>query len=108
VTSSAIEAHGRTADLIALLNERMVVLDGAWGTMLQNAGLTPDDYLGPAVEGHEKDVTGDPDLLNITRPDIIKAIHAEYLDAGADIIETNTFSTQIISLADYKLEELAY
>jgi len=78
------------------------------GTMIQRYQLTEADFRGERFKDHASDLQGNNDLLNITRPDIIKAIHAEYLDAGADIIETNTFSTQVISLADYHLEELAY
>ena len=78
------------------------------GTMIQRYQLTEDDFRGARFRDHKSDLKGNNDLLNITRPDVIKAIHAEYLDAGADIIETNTFSTQRISLADYHMEELAY
>jgi 5-methyltetrahydrofolate--homocysteine methyltransferase len=78
------------------------------GTMIQRYQLTEKDFRGERFRDHKSDLQGNNDLLNITRPDIIKAIHKEYMDAGADIIETNTFSTQVISLADYHLEELAY
>ncbi len=78
------------------------------GTMIQRYQLTEDDFRGERFKNHPSDLKGNNDLLNLTRPDVIKAIHAEYLDAGADIIETNTFSTQRISLADYHMEELAY
>ncbi len=78
------------------------------GTMIQRYQLTEDDFRGERFKNHPADLKGNNDLLNLTRPDVIKAIHAEYLDAGADIIETNTFSTQRISLADYHMEELAY
>jgi 5-methyltetrahydrofolate--homocysteine methyltransferase len=98
---------GRTEELRGLLDERVVVLDGAWGTMLQGAGLTPDDYRGDRIGGdHEKDVTGDPDLLNLTRPDVILDVHRQYLDAGADITTTNTFTATSIGQADYGLEGL--
>jgi len=90
------------------LEKRILVIDGAMGTMIQRYQLTEKDFRGERFKDHASDLQGNNDLLNITRPDIIKAIHAEYLDAGADIIETNTFSTQVISLADYHLEELAY
>src|ERR1700709_2770519 len=95
-------------DIRKILERRILVIDGAMGTMIQRYQLTEADFRGERFKDHISDLQGNNDLLNITRPDIIKAIHAEYLDAGADIIETNTFSTQIISLADYKLEELAY
>ncbi|MGI5321411.1 methionine synthase [Actinomadura nitritigenes] len=98
---------GRTEELRGLLDERIVVLDGAWGTMLQGAGLTPEDYRGDLIGGdHEKDVTGDPDLLNLTRPDVILDVHRQYLEAGADITTTNTFTATSIGQADYGLESL--
>ncbi|AYL97943.1 methionine synthase [Mucilaginibacter celer] len=95
-------------DIRKELQKRILVIDGAMGTMIQRYQLTEKDFRGERFRDHGTDLQGNNDLLNITRPDVIKAIHAEYLDAGADIIETNTFSTQVISLADYKLEELAY
>ncbi|WP_328611999.1 methionine synthase [Amycolatopsis sp. NBC_00345] len=88
-----------------LLDERIVVLDGAWGTMLQGAGLTPADYRDEWLEGHEKDVTGDPDLLNLTRPDVILDVHRQYLAAGADVTTTNTFTATSIGQADYGLQD---
>ncbi len=90
------------------LEKRILVIDGAMGTMIQRYQLSEYDFRGERFANHASDLKGNNDLLNITRPDVIKAIHAEYLEAGADIIETNTFSTQRISLADYNLEELAY
>jgi len=90
------------------LKKRILIIDGAMGTMIQRYQLTEDDFRGERFAAHPSDLKGNNDLLNLTRPDVIKAIHKEYLDAGADIIETNTFSTQRISLADYKMEELAY
>ncbi|MDL4821471.1 methionine synthase [Actinomadura opuntiae] len=100
---------GRTEELRGLLDERVVVLDGAWGTMLQGAKLSPEDYRGDRIGGdHEKDVTGDPDLLNLTRPDVILDVHRQYLDAGADITTTNTFTATSIGQADYGLEGLVH
>lgn len=90
------------------LEKRILVIDGAMGTMIQRYTLTEQDFRGDRFKNHPCDVKGNNDLLNITRPDIIKAIHLEYLNAGADIIETNTFSTQRISMADYQMEDLAY
>jgi len=90
------------------LEKRILVIDGAMGTMIQRYTLTEEDFRGERFAQHSCDVKGNNDLLNITRPDIIKAIHTEYLEAGADIIETNTFSTQRISMADYQMEELSY
>ncbi|MFF5227491.1 methionine synthase [Dactylosporangium sp. NPDC000521] len=95
------------ADLRRLLDERVVVLDGAWGTMLQAAGLTPADYRADLIApDHPKDVTGDPDLLILTRPDVILDVHRQYLAAGADITTTNTFTATSIAQADYGLESL--
>ena len=90
------------------LKKRILVIDGAMGTMIQRYQLNEADFRGERFKDHPCDVQGNNDLLSLTRPDIIKAIHAEYLKAGADIIETNTFSTQRISLADYQMEPLAY
>jgi len=90
------------------LEKRILIIDGAMGTMIQRYTLTEEDFRGERFANHTCDVKGNNDLLNITRPDIIKAIHTEYLEAGADIVETNTFSTQRISMADYQMEELSY
>ncbi len=88
-----------------ILSERIAVLDGAWGSMFQNAGLKPDDYYHPRLENHPRDVAGDPDLLNITRPDVVLDIHRQYLAAGADITTTNTFTATSIGQADYGLQD---
>src|SRR5246500_5732487 len=95
-------------DIRQELQKRILVIDGAMGTMIQRYQLTEEDFRGERFRDHQSDLKGNNDLLNITRPEVIKAIHREYLEAGADIIETNTFSTQRISLADYHLEHLAY
>ncbi|MEU7588656.1 methionine synthase [Micromonospora sp. NPDC049230] len=87
-----------------LMAQRVLVLDGAWGTMLQDAGLTPADYRGDLLADHPRDVTGDPDLLSLTRPDVVLDGHRRYLAAGADITSTNTFTATRISQADYGLE----
>ncbi|WP_399345224.1 methionine synthase [Umezawaea sp. Da 62-37] len=89
-----------------LLERRIAVLDGAWGTMLQGAGLTEADYKGDRFLDHTHDVTGDPDLLNLTRPDVILDVHRQYLAAGADITTTNTFTATSIGQADYGLQGL--
>ncbi|MDW8419199.1 MAG: methionine synthase [Chitinophagales bacterium] len=94
--------------LTNLCRERILVLDGAMGTMIQRYKLTEDDFRSDVFKNHPHDLKGNNDLLNITRPDIIEAIHLEYLRAGADIIETNTFSGTWIAQADYKLEKEAY
>ncbi|MEU8223578.1 methionine synthase [Kribbella sp. NPDC048915] len=88
-----------------LLDQRIAVLDGAWGTMLQGAKLTPADYQADRFRDHSHDVTGDPDLLNLTRPDLILDVHRQYLAAGADITTTNTFTATSIGQADYGLQE---
>jgi len=90
------------------LQKRILIIDGAMGTMIQRYNLSEADFRGTRFVNHPSDVKGNNDLLNLTRPDIIKAIHLEYLGAGADIIETNTFSTQRISMADYGMEDLSY
>lgn len=95
-------------DIREELEKRILIIDGAMGTMIQRYVLTEEDFRGERFKDHPCDVKGNNDLLNITRPDIIKAIHTEYMKAGTDIIETNTFSTQRISLADYQMEELDY
>ncbi|HWD01775.1 MAG TPA: methionine synthase [Amycolatopsis sp.] len=94
-----------TRNLRDLLDQRIAVLDGAWGTMLQGAGLSPEDYRAPWLEGHPKDVTGDPDLLNLTKPDVVLDVHRQYLEAGADITTTNTFTATSIGQADYGLQD---
>lgn len=91
-----------------ILQKRILVLDGAMGTMIQRHKLTEKDFRGERFKDHSHDLKGNNDLLNITHPEIIKNIHRAYLDAGADIIETNTFSANSISQADYKLEHTAY
>lgn len=90
------------------LLKRVLVIDGAMGTMIQQYRLEENDYRGDRFQAYSKPLKGNNDLLCLTRPGIIEAIHRQYLDAGADIIETNTFNGQRISLADYGMEELAY
>jgi 5-methyltetrahydrofolate--homocysteine methyltransferase len=91
-----------------LLKERILIIDGAMGTMIQRHKLEEADYRGARFANWHKDVKGNNDLLSITQPDIIIGIHKQYLDAGADIIETNTFSSTTIAQADYDMQELAY
>ncbi|MGH3588135.1 MAG: homocysteine S-methyltransferase family protein, partial [Pseudonocardia sp.] len=91
-------------ELARLLDQRIAVLDGAWGTMLQGAGLSPADYRGERFADHPQDVTGDPDLLNLTRPDVVLDVHRRYLAAGADITTTNTFTATSIGQADYGMQ----
>src|SRR5215218_8787866 len=96
------------ATIQQLLDERILVIDGAMGTMIQRYKLEESEYRGARFKDWPSDVKGNNDLLCLTQPQIIKAIHKEYLAAGADIIETNTFNSQRISLADYGMESLAY
>lgn len=91
-----------------ILKERILVIDGAMGTMIQRHILTEDDFRGEKFKNHSHPLKGNNDILSITRPDIIKDIHSQYLAAGADIIETNTFSGTTIAQADYHLEEFVY
>ncbi len=91
-----------------ILKERILVLDGAMGTMIQRHPLEEADFRGERFKDHAYLVKGNNDLLSITRPDIIKDIHRQYFEAGADIIETNTFSSTTIAQADYHLESIAY
>ena len=95
-------------DIRGLLNHRILVIDGAMGTMIQRYKLTEADYRGERFKDWPHDIQGNNDLLCITQPNIIREIHGHYLEAGADIIETNTFNAQRISLADYHMQDLAY
>ena len=96
------------ARLAELMQRRILVMDGAMGSMLQGYELTEDDFRGRRFEDHDRDLAGNNDLLCLTRPDVVLAIHRAYLEAGADIIETNTFNANAISQTDYSLESLAY
>ncbi|WP_460974663.1 methionine synthase [Spirosoma knui] len=91
-----------------LLQERILVLDGAMGTMIQRYNLTDADYRGERFKDFPHDIKGNNDLLSITKPVVIQEIHRKYLDAGADIIETNTFSSTTVAMADYYMEDLVY
>ncbi|HEV3140546.1 MAG TPA: homocysteine S-methyltransferase family protein, partial [Vicinamibacterales bacterium] len=102
-----IMAHTRKA-LDRLLARRILVLDGAMGTMIQRHQLTDADFRGERFRAHPRELKGDNDLLVLTRPDVISEIHQQYLQAGADIIETNTFNSTAVSQSDYGLESLAY
>lgn len=90
------------------LNERILIIDGAMGTMIQQYKLEEKDYRSERFADWQKDVKGNNDLLSLTQPQIIQAIHKAYLEAGADIIETNTFSSTLIAQADYEMQSLAY
>ncbi|MCA9476534.1 MAG: homocysteine S-methyltransferase family protein, partial [Nitrospira sp.] len=91
-----------------ILESRIVIMDGAMGTMIQTYQLEEADFRGSQFKDHSCDVKGNNDLLSLTQPQIIEDIHVQYLEAGADIIETNTFNSNAISLADYQMESLAY
>ncbi len=90
------------------LNQKILIIDGAMGTMIQRYKLSEADYRGERFKDYPYDLKGNNDLLCLTQPGIVRDIHKQYLNAGADIIETNTFNAQRISLADYHMEELAY
>jgi 5-methyltetrahydrofolate--homocysteine methyltransferase len=90
-----------------ILDRRIVVHDGAWGVLIHRRGLSEAEYRGERLRDHERDVKGDPDLLNVTRPEIVSEIHDAYFAAGADLATTNTFTATSIGQADYALERLA-
>lgn len=94
--------------ILDLLAKRILIIDGAMGTMIQRYKLTEADYRGSRFADYPSDLQGNNDLLSLTQPQIVKAIHLEYLEAGADIIETNTFNAQAVSLADYNMSALSY
>src|ERR1041385_6711247 len=95
-------------DIRKELEKRILVIDGAMGTMIQQYQLNEEGYRGERFRDWKHSLKGNNDLLVLTQPQIVKTIHLEYLNAGADIIETNTFNSQRISLADYHMEDLAY
>jgi len=97
----------RVEQLLDALEQRILVLDGAMGTMIQQAGLSEADYRGERFADHSDDLKGNNDLLVLTRPDLIADIHRQFMSAGCDLVETNTFNANRISQADYKLEDLA-
>lgn len=96
------------ADIRSELSKRILILDGAMGTMIQRYSLEENDFRNDKLKDHDHPLKGNNDLLSFTRPDVIKAIHTEYLAAGADIIETNTFSGTTIAQADYRLEHMVH
>ena len=102
---------GRPARIVALkrqLGSRILVLDGAMGTMIQDHGLAEEDYRGGRFAEHSCPQKGNNDLLSLTQPDVIRGIHAAFLGAGADILETNTFTSTAIAMADYMMEDAVY
>ena len=96
-----------TDQLREILDERIVVHDGSWGVLIHRRGLSEEEYRGERLRDHERDVKGDPDLLNLTRPEIVSEIHDAYFAAGADLATTNTFTATSIGQADYALERVA-
>lgn len=108
--SFLLQSHNwyRMKDIKSILKDRILVLDGAMGTMIQRHKLEEEDFRKGWFEDHDFPLKGNNDLLSLTRPDIIKSIHAEYFEAGADIAETNTFSGTTIAQADYGLEDAVY
>ena len=102
------EATPRADRLTPLLEERILILDGAMGTMIQCYGLTESDYRGERFRDHPRPLKGNNDLLCLSQPEIITEIHRAYLAAGADILETNTFNSTAIAMADYEMQDLAY
>ena len=95
-------------DIRDILKDRILVLDGAMGTMIQRYKLEEDDFRGDRFADHNYSLKGNNDLLALSRPDVLREIHAEYFEAGADIVETNTFSSTTIAQADYHLEDAVY
>ena len=91
-----------------IIQQKILILDGAMGTMIQKHKLKEEDYRGERFKDHPRLQKGNNDLLSLTKPEIIKAIHRQYLEAGADIITTNTFNSNRISMADYGMESLVY
>src|SRR5579863_10003110 len=98
----------RAAELKAIFDQRIAILDGAMGTMIQARNLTEADYRGKQFAQHPRDLRLNNDLLNLTQPEIIESIHRQYLEAGADIIEANTFNSNAISMAEYGLQDRVY
>jgi 5-methyltetrahydrofolate--homocysteine methyltransferase len=97
-------ARDVAAEIRKAAEERILVLDGAWGVLLQNRGLTEEDFRGDRFADHPRDLLNDPDVLNVTRPDVVRAVHESYFAAGCDITTTNTFTATSIGQADYGLE----
>src|ERR1700750_2208814 len=93
--------------LTEILERRIAVLDGSWGVLIQRRVTGEEAYRGERFAGHPRDVAGNPDLLNLTRPEIVREIHRSYFEAGADIATTNTFTATRIGQADYALQDVA-
>src|SRR6202161_2435335 len=106
--NKAVPRSKSEAALRRLAAERILVLDGAMGTMIQSLGLDEEGFRGARFDAWNREVRGNNDLLNISRPDAVRTIHIAYCRAGADIVSTNTFSSTRIAQADYGLVEIAY
>src|ERR1700675_984473 len=98
-------ARDVAGEIRRLAEERIVVLDGAWGVLLQGRGLSEEDFRGERFRDHGREVKGDPDLLNLTQPEIVSETHRAYFESGADITTTNTFTATSIGQADYGLQD---
>src|SRR3954449_3067065 len=107
VPHSTTHSATHSAKLAALLASRILLLDGAMGTMIQRARLAEEDYRGARFREWARELRGNNDLLSLTQPRLVRDIHAQYLAAGADIIETNTFNSTSIALTDYGMQDLA-
>jgi len=101
-------AAKRIDALRAAMAERILILDGATGTMIQTQKLDEGDYRGPRFQNHGFDLKGNADILNLTQPDLVTGLHLEYFEAGADIVETNTFNATSIAQADYGTQDLIH
>ena len=95
-------------DVRDILDKRILILDGAMGTMIQQEKLEEEDFRGDLFKKHEGELKGNNDLLSLTRPDVIRKIHQSYFAAGSDLVETNTFSATSIAMADYHLEDVVH
>ena len=95
-------------DVRDILDKRILILDGAMGTMIQQEKLEEEDFRGDLFKKHEGELKGNNDLLSLTRPDVIRKIHQSYFAAGSDLVETNTFSATSIAMADYHLEDIVH
>jgi 5-methyltetrahydrofolate--homocysteine methyltransferase len=107
-TGLGFEPMASAQDLSALLEHRIAILDGSWGVHLQGRGLTEEEFRGERFRHHPKPLKGDPDLLNLTRPEVVSALHDAYFEAGADIATTNTFTATSIGQGDYGLQDAVY
>ena len=106
--AASVEVVSEEARLRDILQRRIMVLDGAYGTLVQSQGLSEAEYRGERFADHPVDIKGCHDTISITQPQVLEGIHQRYLDAGADIITTNSFTATTVSLSDYQLEDASY